>query len=132
MSRALVASNTLGLSNSISNLLESVANCNEGGFESISGEDMLSTIKESDRKVPEIRKKWEARRNKKMEIDCENCKIEAVMSKCSRGDHKQLEHSNKKGIEAGIGMLHPEGTQINSKESTWLACPGPKGLASKK
>ena len=93
---------------------------------------MLSKIKESDRKVPEIRKKWEARRNKKLEIGCENCKIEAVMSKCSRSDHKQLEHSNKKGIEAEIGMLHPEGTKINSKEPTWLACPGPKGLASKK
>ena len=47
-------SNSRGLSNAVSNLLESVANCNPNNFESISPEDMISKMKINDEKVDDI------------------------------------------------------------------------------
>ena len=51
--------NTRGLSNSVSNLLESEANTIiNNNFESISSEDMLHTAKESNKVVEEHLKNW--------------------------------------------------------------------------
>ena len=51
-------SNTSAFSNSVSPLLESVANNSTTGFKSISGEDMLSKKELNNEKVKEVIEKW--------------------------------------------------------------------------
>ena len=70
-------SNSRGLSNAVSNLLESVANCNPNNFESISPEDMISKMKISDEKVDGILMRWEERREEKLRkaLRCKKCDI---------------------------------------------------------
>ena len=74
-------SNTRGFSNSVSNLLESVANSQTSKFESISSEDMLSKTKESNKKMAELLEKWMRIRDKKLE--CKECNIKEEIEKKS-------------------------------------------------
>jgi hypothetical protein len=57
--------NTRGLSNSVSSFLESVANTIENKFECISSEDMLHSVKESNKIMTEHREKWRKSRQEK-------------------------------------------------------------------
>ena len=63
--------NTRALSNSVSTLLESVANTIENVFESISSEDMLHSVKQSNAITTEIKYKWRVERLKKLR--CTKC-----------------------------------------------------------
>ena len=56
------SSNTRAFNNSVSNLLEAVANTNNTEFESISGEDTLSKKDVNNEKVKKVLEKWEERR----------------------------------------------------------------------
>ena len=75
-------SNSRGLSNSVSNFLESVANCNKGGYESISDTDMLSKTKVQNKRVKEMVEKWNERRKEKIMKECNRCAIEEIISRC--------------------------------------------------
>ena len=57
----------------MSDLLESVANCEENKFEVISSEDMLHHVKESNVKVKKMKQKRERMRTRKLQ--CEWCRI---------------------------------------------------------
>ena len=57
-------SNTVGLSNIVSELLESIANAVENPKEVISTEDLLSKIHACNQELQEIRKQREARGEK--------------------------------------------------------------------
>lgn len=78
------SSNSRGLSNCVSNFLESVANCNASSFESISGEDMLSKSKVHDKAVDGVLMKWKAKREAKLDNNCRKCKIEEIIKRCSK------------------------------------------------
>ena len=64
--------NTRGLSNSVSNLLESVANSIPNSFERISSEDMLSSTKEANKVMLKVKEEWRRRRLEKLR--CMICK----------------------------------------------------------
>ena len=87
-------SDTRGLSNCVSSFLESVANCNTGDFESISGEDMLSKTKEYNEKIKDIRSKWERRRQTKLEKKCGKCNILAMVENCGINHSKREEKTD--------------------------------------
>ena len=73
-SRPIVTGNsghTRGLSNSVSNFLESIANAIANPFECISTEDMLSNTKKANKLIKEIIKEWQARRLPK--LNCNTC-----------------------------------------------------------
>ena len=82
--------NTWGLSNSVSNLLESVANSINTDFESISSEEMLHTVKESNKKIAEHLEQWREKRLAKLR--CKTCKYREEQTThicaehCQQGD----------------------------------------------
>ena len=63
--------NTRALSNSVSNLLESVANTIENIFERISSEDMLHSVKLSNKIISKLKDAWRQKRLKKLR--CNKC-----------------------------------------------------------
>jgi hypothetical protein len=63
--------NTRGLSNSVSNFLESIANSMENKFERISSEDMLHSSKEANKKMMEHKMHWQEKRRRKLR--CTKC-----------------------------------------------------------
>ena len=63
-------SNTLGLSNSVSQLIESLANAEERKHEVISTEDLIYNVKKHDREVAEMRK--ERKNNILRKITCKH------------------------------------------------------------
>ena len=67
--------NTRGLSNSVSNLLESVANSIPNTFERISSEDMLFSTKEANKKIAKIKKEWREKISAKLK--CTTCNYKA-------------------------------------------------------
>ena len=69
-------SNTLGMSNNVSDLLEAVANSEPEPYEVISSEDMLAATKKFNIKYMERRDDWLRIRNRK--ISCNICKFEEV------------------------------------------------------
>ena len=87
-------SNTRGLSNSVSNLLESVANSDKNNFESISGEDMLSKKEKGNREARKIKERWIERRGNKIRKKCKRCNLQEIINscgKCARLDEKEKE-----------------------------------------
>lgn len=70
------SSNTLGLSNSVPDVLESVANSETKPYEVISSEDMLAATKRFNEKYEERRNMWLARRDEN--LNCETCKFEEI------------------------------------------------------
>ena len=79
------SSNTRAFANSVSDLLESVANGGEDKFEVISSEDLLHHAKESNRKVCENNKEIEERRKRKSQ--CWKCKV--WRKRCNRCQAEQ-------------------------------------------
>ena len=73
------SSDTLGLSNGVSDVLESVANGEETPYEVISSEDMLAATKIFNEKFMERRKIWEKKRDEK--LSCERCKYEEIYAR---------------------------------------------------
>ena len=74
--RAIVTgstSNTRGLSNSVSDVLEAVANSEKAPYEVCSGEDMLARVHEANKKTLARREEWLARRFTKIMKECESC-----------------------------------------------------------
>ena len=104
------SSNSRGLSNSVSNLLESVANCNPSNFESISAEDMLSKMKEHDSKIHKILMRWEEKREDKMNkaLECDSChdrakKIIRCCQNCTRLElNKNIQQTTDPGDGVGL------------------------------
>ena len=68
--------NTRGLSNSVSNFLESVANCIQNHFECISSEDMLASTKRANEQIDKLIKEWNTKRMKKLCCNTCSCKNE--------------------------------------------------------
>ena len=68
-------SNTRGLSNSVSDVLEAVANNEKNPYEVNSGEDMLARVHACNEKTRARREEWLERRFDKIETEC-NCNIE--------------------------------------------------------
>ena len=58
--------NTRGLSNSVSNFLESIANSIENKFECISSEDMLFNTKQANKEITEMIENWKKKRLAKL------------------------------------------------------------------
>ena len=67
------SSNSLGLSNAVSEVLEAVANAEQHRYNTISSEDMLARVNEYNLKVLDKNKKWEETRLRKLR--CTKCKI---------------------------------------------------------
>ena len=59
-------SNTLALSNSVSSLIESLANAEEQKFEVISTEDLIYNVKQHDKEVEKIRIELKKRKVRKI------------------------------------------------------------------
>jgi hypothetical protein len=66
-------SNSKGLSNSVSDVLEAVANSEESPYEVVSGEDMLARVHEANKRNSARRENWHKRRLRKIETDCDYC-----------------------------------------------------------
>ena len=66
-------SNSKGLSNSVSDVLEAVANGERDTYEVCSGEDMLSRVHEANKRNQARREDWMTRRFSKIMRDCEDC-----------------------------------------------------------
>ena len=91
--------NTRGLSNSVSNFLESVANSIESNFERISSEDMLSNTKKANKEVEDLIRTWRNLRLSKFNCnkcayneenisDCQSCHEEGVDNKIMKMENK--------------------------------------------
>ena len=106
-------SNTRAFSNSVSNLLEAVANCSSIEFESISGEDILSKKDRSNEKVKKVLEKWEERRRCKIRKRCTKCALEEILPK------------NKE-------QLYPEGRNPPRQTPIGVAPTGPTRLEGEK
>ena len=97
------SSDTLGLSNSVSDVLESVANSEDEPYEVISSEDMLAATKVFNEKYMERKKVWEERRRRKM--DCERCKFEEIYARCHPGTpmtRKEIREDLKERCDAKL------------------------------
>ena len=90
------SSNTRGFANSVSDLLESVANCEENKFEVISSEDMLHHVKESNVKVKRMKQEWEEKRREKSQ--CEGCKVWELKCRTCRTKHPTEGNKNHEEI----------------------------------
>ena len=66
-------SNTRGLSNSVSDVLEAVANNEKRPYKVNSGEDMLARVHKCNKKTMAIRVAWMSRRFEKIISNCETC-----------------------------------------------------------
>ena len=79
-------SNTLGLSNSVAEVLEAVANSEKDRYNTISSEDMLARIHTSNKKISINQEKWYMARIKKLQ--CNKCKIMENVDCSNTEDHK--------------------------------------------
>ena len=86
--------NTMGLSNSVSNFLESVANSIENHFECISSEDMLASTKRANEKIDKIIKEWKEKRLKKLR--CKSCAYKEIKIQPCQECHEDEEIWNDK------------------------------------
>ena len=66
-------SNTLGFANSVSDFMESVANCERKKYEVISSEDMLHHTKVHNESVEKVMEDWKERKRRKER--CRSCRI---------------------------------------------------------
>ena len=80
-------SNTRGFANCVSDLLEALANCEENSYEVISSEDLLSSTKEHNNEVVEMKKVLAQKVARKLE--CMKCKVWKI--RCE--EHSSLPHS---------------------------------------
>ena len=97
-------SNTRGLSNSVSDVLESVANSEPDPYEVISSEDMLARSKVFNKKMQKKVETWQGKRKEK--IRCEICKIIEIPRNCQScgardcPDPAEMTEIEKERIEA--------------------------------
>ena len=100
-SRPIVTGNsghTRGLSNSVSNLLESVASSIPNTFERISSEDMLSSTKEANKIMAQVKEEWRKRRLEKLR--CKSCKYNAEpIIKCHICEEETCQDAHTAGGE---------------------------------
>ena len=66
-------SNSKGLSNSVSDVLEAVANSEQDPYEVCSGEDMLARVHAANKKNAARQEEWKQRRTAKILTDCQDC-----------------------------------------------------------
>ena len=127
------SSNTRAFSNSVSNLLEAVANSNNTNFESISGEDMLSKKDKNNEEVRKVLEKWERRRESKIGKYCKTCNLEEILEERRKGI-KLSDRIGEKGLlpegwnqqDGGEVLLHPEGTVKHGPCPIGVARTGPE------
>ena len=82
------------MSNSVSNLLESVANTIENRFERISSEDMLHSSKEANKIILELKKAWQETRRRKLR--CTSCPYKSEqLNHCHLCKNTLLEMENE-------------------------------------
>ena len=94
------SSNSKGLSNSVSDVLEAVANGERDPYEVCSGEDMLARVHEANRRTMARREEWNARREKKLLIDCGTCEerigVPLGCDNCQPRDRDKREDESRK------------------------------------
>ena len=80
--------NTRGLSNSVSNFLESIANTIGNKFECISSEVMLANTKKADKEVMEMIENWKKKRLRK--LNCKRCPYQEEQPTACQTARKKL------------------------------------------
>ena len=114
------SSNTLGLSNSVSEVLEAVACAEVNRYNTISSEDMLARMVEYNRQVVLIRQEWQEHRLRK--IRCSKCKVMEYIDCPNTENH---------GWEIILQDQWPPrgspspGTQSSTVSTTQSPCPSP-------
>ena len=103
-------SDTLGMSNNVSDLLESVANSEPAPFEVVSTEDMLAETKIYNEKQKMQQEEWNVRRVRK--IKCKKCCIESKICCLGRWTDHETSYRSPKSCEE-ITCRDPE--EINSE-----------------
>ena len=84
------SSNTRGMSNSVSDVLEAVANNEKEPYEVCSGEDMLARIHACNEKTMARRNEWMERRFMKIETICDMCEEQAALTSGCTTHSQQL------------------------------------------
>ena len=106
-------SNSKGLSNSVSDILEAVANNERDPYEVVSSEDMLSRVHEANKKNLARRQEWSARRLEKILRECNSC-----------GDRQSL-IADCTSCQAGFKETEPSQGQEHDKNKMlgfWNKC----------
>ena len=104
-------SNTTGLSNAVSDYIESLANSIENPIETISTEDMLHRVDGHNREVVKMREEFEERREEKM--CCKKCKIREIYcqdSHCQPGEERTVET-----VEGEVGEENNPSVALHSQ-----------------
>ena len=106
------SSDTLGLSNGVSDVLESVANSEEMPYEVISSEDMLAATKTFNEKFMERRKIWQERRDEKLK--CERCKFEEIYAR-NHPETEMTREEMKKDLMENFGLIETEDEEYRER-----------------
>ena len=110
-------SNTRGLSNSVSNFLEAVANCNTSNFESISDEDMLSKTKLNNKDIENIVERWEKRRESKIGKRCRKCNLEEIIKACLTCKREEKTCVDIRVCQLDVEIIEESGVEKEKNEN---------------
>ena len=125
-------SNTLGLSNAVAELLESISNADPNRYNCISSEDMLARIHKSSKKILEIKLEMDQKLARKLQ--CPECKIMEMVDCFDSENHDW--HTILKPV-ASQGVPEPwdpnlgENQTISHDSVTFQEDPGPLETALK-
>ena len=95
-------SNTRGLSNGVSDFLESVANSIPDSYEVISSEDMLARIEDANKVARKIIEEGRAKKSKKMRCSMMGTSCMELVERCRRNHREEMTAS------AGKTEMHPQ------------------------
>ena len=104
-------SNTTGLSNAVSDYIESLANSIENPIETISTEDMLHRVDGHNREVVKMREEFEERREEKM--CCKKCKIREIY--CQDSHCQPREERTVETVEGEVGVENNPSVALHSQ-----------------
>ena len=100
-------SNTRGFANCVSDLLEALANSEEASYEVISSEDLISSTKEHNERVEEM--KTEVISGRKRKLECTKCKLWRIRcKKCVKQDEVVREVVSE--------AVHVEETEVRQED----------------
>jgi hypothetical protein len=108
----LQGAQVIPLSNSVSDVLESVANSEAQPYEAISSEDMLAATKRFNQKYQEKRKIWQERRDEK--LMCERCKFEEIY-KGSHPETSMTREEIRKDLIQNFGNIERENYEYKAR-----------------
>ena len=121
------SSNTRGFANCISDLLESVVNCEERSYEVISSEDLLHNAKSHNKEVEKMRREYTGKRTVK--INCWACK--RWKKRCERYQEEEEGTNTERDTQEIVEKIIDEILELElnlEKEEKILqntACPPP-------